>query len=492
MMNTYNLLESIKLKTVYGDLPSQVKDIYVDSRKVTEGSIFVCTRGYTVDGHDFAGKAVESGANLIIAEKQLDIDLEKAALVVVKDSFKALAQISNKYYDYPSKKLNVFGVTGTNGKTTVTNLIHSILKRDHQKAALSGTIGFNLDGELLPSENTTCDNLTNQQMLNIAVERDIQNFILEVSSHGLSLGRLWGIDFDVVAFTNLSHDHLDYHETMEHYGYAKGLLFSQLGQDLETPKYVVLNADEEWFDRYHYMTPHEVISYGLESNADFKAENIQYDNDKTTFTLHSPEGSFDVEMKLLGKFNVYNILTAMACLYARGMEVEKLVEIISELPPVSGRMEKVDMEAPLSVYIDYAHTPDAIEKAIESVLPFKQNKIIFLVGTGGNRDKSKRPTMAEKASLADYVILTTDDPRYEEYDSILNDLEKGMQHDEYALIGDRAEAVKHAIEVSEPGDIIIFAGKGHEDYQIIENTKYPHSDKNIAIEQSKIKYVTAK
>ncbi|MCC5804595.1 UDP-N-acetylmuramoyl-L-alanyl-D-glutamate--2,6-diaminopimelate ligase [Rossellomorea vietnamensis] len=487
-MITYNLLESIKLKTVYGELPSEITDIHVDSRKVTEGTMFVCTRGYTVDGHDFAAMAVEKGATLIVAEKQLDIDLSKAALVVVKDTFKALAQLSNKYYDYPSQKLTVFGVTGTNGKTTVSNLIHSILKRAGQSSALSGTIGFNLNGELLPSENTTCDNLTNQQMMQSALDRKIENFTLEVSSHGLALGRLWGIDFDVVAFTNLSHDHLDYHGTMEHYGYAKGLLFSQLGQDLQDPKYVILNADDEWYHRYSYMTPHEVISYGLDAHADFKAVDIEYFNDMTRFTLNSPQGSFEVEMKLLGKFNVYNVLTAMACLYARGMEITRLVEIIRDLPPVNGRMEKVDIKAPLSVYIDYAHTPDAIENAIQSVLPFKENKIIFLVGTGGNRDKTKRPTMAEKASLADYVILTTDDPRYEEYDSILNDLEKGMQHEHYALIGDRAEAVKHAIEVSEPGDIIIFAGKGHEDYQIIENTKYPHSDKEIAAEESNLKY----
>jgi UDP-N-acetylmuramoyl-L-alanyl-D-glutamate-L-lysine ligase len=487
-MITYNLLESIKLKTIYGELPSEVTDIHVDSRKVTEGTMFVCTRGYTVDGHDFAAMAVEKGATLIVAEKQLDIDLSKAALVVVKDTFKALAQLSNKFYDYPSQKLTVFGVTGTNGKTTVSNLIHSILKSSGQSSALSGTIGFNLDGEMLPSENTTCDNLTNQQMMQSSLDRNIENFTLEVSSHGLALGRLWGIDFDVVAFTNLSHDHLDYHGTMEHYGYAKGLLFSQLGQDLQNPKYVILNADDEWYHRYCYMTPHEVISYGLEAQADFRAVDIEYFNDLTKFTLNSPEGSFDVEMKLLGKFNVYNVLTAMACLYARGMEISRLVEIIRDLPPVNGRMEKVEMKAPLSVYIDYAHTPDAIENAIQSVLPFKENKIIFLVGTGGNRDKTKRPTMAEKASLADYVILTTDDPRYEEYDSILNDLEKGMQHKQYALIGDRAEAVKHAIEVSEPGDIIIFAGKGHEDYQIIENTKYPHSDKQIAAEESKLKY----
>lgn len=193
-MNTYTLLESMKLKTIYGELPEEVNGIFVDSRKVTEGSVFVCTKGYTVDGHDFAQGAVEKGARLIIAEKRLDIDESKAALVVVKDSFKALALLSNKYYDYPSQKMNMFGITGTNGKTTVTNLIHSILKRDGQRSALSGTIGFNLDGELFPSENTTCDNLTNQQMIREALDKGIDNFTLEVSSHGLTLGRLWGVD----------------------------------------------------------------------------------------------------------------------------------------------------------------------------------------------------------------------------------------------------------------------------------------------------------
>lgn len=487
-MNTYELLSSLKVKTIYGDLPSSISKLHVDSRKIRKGDVFICTKGFTVDGHDYANAAVENGAQLIIAEKELDIDLGKAALVVVKDTFKAMAQLVNKYYDYPSLKMNVIGVTGTNGKTTVTNLIHSILRNDGQRSALSGTIGFDLDGELFPSENTTCDVMTNQEMIQKALDRDIENMVLEVSSHGLSLGRLWGVDFDVVTFTNLSHDHLDYHQTMEHYGYAKGLLFSQLGQNLANSKYAVLNSDDEWYERYSTMTAHEVISYGLESYADFKAENIHYYNDLTTFTLQSPEGVFEVESKLLGKFNVYNILAAMATLFAKGMSVKKLVTIIKDLPPVSGRMEKVHSDAPLSMYIDYAHTPDAIENAIQSVLPFKENKIIFLVGTGGNRDKSKRPSMAEKASIADYVVLTTDDPRYESYDSIVNDLGKGMRHGNYALIGDREEAVKHAVDVSEPGDIIIFAGKGHEDYQIIENTKYPHSDKEIAIQRCKEKY----
>ncbi len=487
-MNANDLLSALKVKKIFGEIPEQISAIHVDSRKVENGSMFICTRGYTVDGHDFAQDAINKGATVIVSEKELDISTENATIVIVKDTYKALAQLVTKFYDYPSNKLQVFGVTGTNGKTTVSNLIYAIMKKLNEKCALSGTIGFNLDGEFFQSDNTTCDTLTTQKMLQQAIDKGIDNFVLEVSSHGLSLGRLWGVNFDIVAFTNLSHDHLDYHQTMEHYGYAKGLLFSQLGQDLTDPKYVILNQDDDWYHRYCSMTSHEVISYGIESNADFKAENIQFYNDHTTFTLHSPEGSFEVHTKLLGQFNVYNVMTAIACIFARGINVEEIVSIIRDIPPVNGRMEKVEVQAPLSIYIDYAHTADAIEKAIQSVMPFKKNRIIFLVGTGGNRDKSKRPSMAAKASLADYVILTTDDPRYEEYDSILKDLEQGMKHSQYALIGDREKAVEHAIEISEPGDIIIFAGKGHEDYQIIENKKYPHSDREIAIEKSKIKF----
>ncbi|PPA72260.1 UDP-N-acetylmuramoyl-L-alanyl-D-glutamate--2,6-diaminopimelate ligase [Jeotgalibacillus proteolyticus] len=481
-MNTIDLFKLLKLKTIFGELPQTVDYIEADSRNVKPNSIFFCIKGHTTDGHDFAQRAVESGATVIVAEKNLDIDLEKAALVVVSNTSRALAFAANRFYQYPSKEMNVIGVTGTNGKTSVTNLIHQLIKRGGEHSALSGTIGFDLDGTLFESANTTSDILTTQRMLVQAKEAQIQNMIFEVSSHGLVEGRLWGVDFDVVTFTNLSHDHLDFHGTMENYGYAKGLLFSQLGQDLSKPKFAVLNLDDEWYSQYAAMTPFEVISYSMEQKADFWAADIRYLDDRTLFRLESPEGSFEVETQLLGTFNVSNVLAAIASLYAKGESVASLVERLREIPPVSGRMERVHTSAPLSIYIDYAHTPDAIEKAIQSVLPFKKNRVLFLVGTGGNRDKSKRPTMAEKASLADYVVLTTDDPRYESYDSIVNDLGKGMTHENFALIGDREKAVRHLMGIAEPGDIIIFAGKGHEDYQIIENVKYPHSDREIALE----------
>ncbi|KIL47485.1 UDP-N-acetylmuramoyl-L-alanyl-D-glutamate--2,6-diaminopimelate ligase [Jeotgalibacillus campisalis] len=481
-MKTNDLFDKLKLKTIIGKLPEEVVYIEADSREVKPDSVFVCIKGHTSDGHDYAQLAVENGATVVVTEKELDLGTDQAAQVIVKSTSRALAFIANHFYSYPSYKMNVLGVTGTNGKTSVTNLIHQLIKRGGERSALSGTIGFDLDGTLHESANTTSDIITTQRMMVQAMDLGIPNMIFEVSSHGLVEGRLSGVDFDVVTFTNLSHDHLDFHGTMEHYGYAKGLLFSQLGQNLQKPKYAVINQDDEWYDTYSQMTPFEVISYSMKERADFWAKNIHYMDDLTRFELESPEGNYTVETQLLGTFNVSNILAALATLYAKGERVEKLVEILKEVPPISGRMERVHTEAPLSIYVDYAHTPDAIEKAIQSVMPFKKNRVLFLVGTGGNRDKSKRPAMAEKASLADYVVLTTDDPRFESYDSIVNDLGQGMTHDQYALIGDREEAVRHLMEIAEPDDIIIFAGKGHENYQIIENTKYPHSDREIALE----------
>lgn len=487
-MKTSKLLSSLKIKTIYGELPETIGSLYNDSREVSPDSLFICTRGYTVDGHDYYREAIDNGATVIVAERFLDLDLSKAALVVVKDTYKAMAILGNKFYDYPSTKMTLFGVTGTNGKTTVTNIIHSILKKEGETAGLSGTIGVDLDGKIYKTANTTPDTLTNQKIMCKAQERELRNMVLEVSSHGLTQGRLWGVDFDIVTFTNLSHDHLDYHQSMEEYGHAKGLLFSQLGSDLSKQKHIILNEDDPWFQHYRSISPYEVISFGLHANADFRATDITYYPEKTTFTLLSPEGEFKAETKLLGEFNIYNILAAFASLFAKGFKVDRLVEQVKEIPPVNGRMEKVDHHAPLSMYIDYAHTPDAIEKSLQTVLPFKKNRVIFLVGTGGDRDDFKRPFMAEKASVADYVILTINDQRFENTDKILSSMKRGMLHDNYAAIADRKKAIRHAVEVSEPGDILILAGKGQEDYQIIEDKKFPHSDLETLLTECDEKY----
>ena len=489
-MYAEELFSTLMQKKIVGQLPKLITDIAIDSRSVQPKSLFICIKGYTVDGHNYAQKAVDAGATVIVTERLLQLEGE-VAQVIVKNTSRTLGILAAKFFDYPSKDIMMIGVTGTNGKTSVSGIIHNILIGLGEKSALSGTIGFNLNGVLYESANTTSDSLNTQQMIFRAKSEGCRAMVMEVSSHGLALGRLAGVDYDVAIFTNLTHDHLDFHGTMENYGNTKGLLFSQLGQDLEKNKHIVLNADDSWSERYAQMTPFPIWTYGLNNNAIFRAVNCRYNNGMTHFDMETPEGTFPVSMHLLGEFNIYNVLAATAVFYARGFPVEVIIEQIEMLPPVKGRMEKVATDLPIQLFIDYAHTPDAIEKAINAALPYKkpENKLIFLVGTGGGRDKTKRPMMAEKASVADYVVLTTDDPRYEEYDSITGDLAKGMLHENYACIGDRAEAVKHAISVAKPGDIIIFAGKGHEDYQIIENTKYPHSDAQIAIEAGKLKFV---
>lgn len=489
-MNTVELLSVIPEKRIIGQLPDKIKDIFVDSRSVQPKSMFICIKGYTVDGHDFAQKAVNAGATVIVTEKQLSLE-GTVAQVIVQNTDRVLGLLAAKFFDYPSKDMMMIGVTGTNGKTSVSNIIHNMIIGLGDKSALTGTIGFNLNGVLYETNNTTSDALSTQQMIFRAKMEGCQSMVMEVSSHGLTLGRLAGVDFDIAVFTNLTHDHLDFHGTLEDYGYAKGLLFSQLGQDLTKQKFVVLNADDPWSLKYKMMTPFPVWTYGIKNDAHFRAENCNFKDGLTTFDMITPEGKFPIAMKLLGEFNVYNVLAAACVFYGRGYSMEQIIEQIEDLVPIHGRMQKVKTDLPLHIFIDYAHTPDAIEKAIEAAMPFKkpENKLIFLVGTGGNRDKSKRPAMAEKASRADYVVLTTDDPRFEEYDSITSDLAKGMLHENYACIGDRAEAVRHAVSIAEPGDVLLFAGKGHEDYQIIGNKKFPHSDANIAIEAASLKFI---
>ncbi|MDN4607967.1 UDP-N-acetylmuramoyl-L-alanyl-D-glutamate--2,6-diaminopimelate ligase [Sporosarcina highlanderae] len=489
-MESEYLFSSLPIKKVEGILPEIVTDLAVDSRTVNAGGVFVCIKGFTVDGHAYVQKAIDQGARVIVASRVIDVDLDKVAVVYVEDTSKAIALLAPRFFNYPSKKMTMIGVTGTNGKTSVSNMLHSILCQVGERSAVTGTIGFNLNGVLYETENTTADVLTTQQMINQAANAECTTMTMEVSSHGLIEGRLAGTEFDIAVFTNLSHDHLDFHKTMENYGNAKGLLFAQLGQDLAQSKFGVVNVDDPWGERMKEMTPFPVLTYGLYKDADFMAKDVKLTVEGTTFKLVSPMGEFEVSMSLIGEFNVYNALAVIAALFAKGLKIDAILEGLAVIPAAKGRMEIVETDLPLTIYIDYAHSPDAIEKAIQAVLPYKasDSKLIFVIGTGGNRDRQKRPVMAEKASIADYVILTTDDPRDEPFESILAELEVGMKHERYACIGDREEAVRHAVSVADPGDIIIFAGKGHEDFQIVGREKLPHSDAAIALDEAGRKF----
>lgn len=491
-MDTKKLLSILPIKQITGTLPPTVTDIAVDSRSVSAGGVFVCIEGFTVDGHKFVDKAIENGARVIVASKPVNVDLNKIACIMVENTSRAISLLAPRFYGYPSKRMTMIGVTGTNGKTSVSGIIQAILQQAGEVSAVSGTIGFELDGTLYETENTTADVLTTQGMIARAVEESCTTMTMEVSSHGLVEGRLAGTEFDIAVFTNLTHDHLDFHGTMDNYGYAKSLLFSQLGQDMEKRKFAVINADDEWSNKLLEMTSYPAFTYGIQNEAVFRGSDIQLEANGTVFTLTSPDGEFRVAMSLIGEFSVYNALAVIAALYAKGMIIEDIVNYLGKISSVKGRMEQVPTQLPITMYVDYAHSPDAIEKAIAAVLPYKKegSRLIFVIGTGGNRDRIKRPIMAEKASVADYVVLTTDDPRDEPYESILSELEAGMMHNQYACIGDRPSAVRHAVSVANPEDIIIFAGKGHEDYQIIGSIKYPHSDAEIALEEAEKKFGT--
>lgn len=481
-MKTEELLDLLKIKNISGAIPPSVTGIQMDSRNIKPGNIFVCISGSNVDGHDFIREAIQRGASLIVAEKNVCPSFNTVCFVVVKHTAKVLSRLVNHFYGYPAARLSTIGVTGTNGKTTVSNIIYELLELAGYKSAVGGTLGYRLNGSSTPTGNTTSDIITNMEMLQTAVNNDCTAMILEVSSQGIINGRVWGVDFDIAIFTNLSHDHLDFHKTMEKYGYAKGLLFSQLGQDIRREKFAVLNADDPWSATFSEMTPFEVISYGLTPAADFYASDIEYSEQGTAFLLHSPEGIYRVSSSFIGKFNIYNSLAAISALYAYGLDLSLILQYFPAVQPVTGRMEKITHPEGPTVYIDYAHTPDAIEQTITSILPFKKARLIVLIGGGNHRDYMKRPVMAEKASSADYVIITTNNPGKEPVSIILSDFEQGMLHENYTLIGDRRKAVRHALEYAGKDDIVLLTDKGHETTLLIGDKQIPYSDKEIVFE----------
>lgn len=481
-MRTAELLDLLKIKTIIGPVPPVITGIQMDSRKIKKGNCFICVQGSQIDGHEFAEEAILRGASLVIVEKRGTIS-ESACFVLVKDSVKVMAHFVQHFYGYPSSKLTTFGVTGTNGKTTVSHIIYSLLEANDCKSAALGTLGFQMDSNSLPTQNTTSDIISNTEMMQRAIDNGCETMVFETSSQGITSGRMWVLTMDIAVFTNLTRDHLDFHKTMEHYGYAKGLLFAQLGQDVASSKYAVLNSDDPWSEKFSKMTPFETITYGVSERSDFWAEQIEYKENGTRFLLHGPEGVHTVSTSFIGEFNVYNTLAAIAALYAYGLGISEILPYISHIPPVAGRMEKLVSTGGPVVYFDYSHTPDAIEKAISSLMPFKKGRLIAVIGGGNFRDRAKRPIMSKKASVADYVIITTNNPGKELSANILHDFEKGMQHDRYICIEDRAEAVRHAIRRAAEGDMILLTDKGHEDTMLIGSCYYPYSDKEVVLEQ---------
>ncbi|MBT2722556.1 UDP-N-acetylmuramoyl-L-alanyl-D-glutamate--2,6-diaminopimelate ligase [Bacillus sp. ISL-46] len=481
-MKLQKLLKNLHLLVPFKGEDLEITSIENDNRKVQKGSLFICIKGYTDDGHDFAESAVKNGAAAILAERPLSLDVP---VILVKDTTRAMAVLADTLYGQPTKKLHLIGITGTNGKTTTSHLIEKIMVDAGQKTGLIGTMYTKIAEKTIETKNTTPESLILQKTFQQMVEAGVNTAVMEVSSHALDLGRVHGCDYDVAVFTNLTQDHLDYHKTMDEYKRAKSLLFAQLGNtfDHHKPKFAVLNADDPASDMYSRSTAAHVITYGIDNKADIQAKNIQMTSSGTHFNLFVETEKFPIQMQLIGKFSVYNVLASIAASLVSGVEINEIIKSIESVEGVSGRFELVNAGQDFTVIVDYAHTPDSLENVLKTVQHFAKKRIFVIVGCGGDRDRTKRPLMAQIAcQLATDPILTSDNPRSEDPLAILKEMEAGVEGEKYKIIPDRKEAIHTAIQQATTGDVILIAGKGHETYQIIGNVVHDFDDRLVARE----------
>ncbi len=484
-LSTYLIASELK-----GDDQTECSGISIDSRSIQSGDLFVCLPGHTVDGHDFAVKAAEQGAAALVVQRWLD-DVSLPQLKV-KDSRLAMSILGNVFFGAPSSELKVIGVTGTNGKTTTTYLIERILQDQGKNTGLIGTIQRRFAGQTFPMSGTTPESLDLQRYLHEMKEADMAYCVMEVSSHALEQGRVKGTSFRTAIFTNLTQDHLDYHKSMEEYRAAKGLLFSRLGNTFASEpgqrSYAVLNADDPASAYFAKMTAAETITYGVDHGADVRASNISITAKGTSFHVDTFRGSADIMLKMVGKFNVYNALAAISAALLEEIPLAAIKESIESIKGVEGRVEAVDEGQDFAVIVDYAHTPDGLENVLNTVNEFAKGRVISVFGCGGDRDRTKRPIMGKIAArLSNHVIVTSDNPRTENPDLILKDIEAGLKEDQvpgdrYELIADRREAIQKAIEMASQGDVVLIAGKGHETYQLIGKEVHDFDDRIVAKE----------
>ena len=484
-----DLANQLLVRSIAGDPAASITSLASDSRLAQPGCLFFCLPGTKDDGHRFAKQAVERGAAALVTARPLDLDV---AQLIVPDTRQALAMIADYFYGRPSHRLRPIGVTGTNGKTTTTYLIERILADAGAKPGVIGTIETRYGGRHYPMSGTTPDALELQSIFKSMVDAGTDRCVMEVSSHALEQGRVKGCRFRTAVFTNLTQDHLDYHGTMEAYEKAKGLFFSRLGNvyfdDPKQRTFAVLNVDDPVSASYAKLTAAETVTYGIESEAQLKASRVSISASGTSFQLDSFWGSRRVNLKLVGKFNVYNALAALGAAICEGIEVKDAVRSLERISGVPGRVEPVDAGQPFAVIVDYAHTPDGLENVLRMVKEIADGRVICVFGCGGDRDRAKRPIMGRiAAKYADAVIVTSDNPRSEDPYLILEHIEAGLlsaqtPREKYELIADRRAAIEKAVEMASPGDVVLIAGKGHETYQLIGGVAHDFDDRLAAKE----------
>lgn len=480
-MRLKTIVDGTKIEVLKGNIDIEITGMEHDSRKISKDNMFIAIKGFTVDGHDFIEQALEKGANCIVVEKDVEVEKDGITLLKVEDTIEVLAKFSSRFYEEPSKRLDLIGITGTNGKTSITYLIKNILELGNKKIGLIGTMGSIVDGKLIDNKNTTPESLTTQRLLRDMVDCSTEYCVMEVSSHSLDMKRVEHIDFQIGIFTNLTEDHLDYHITMENYFNSKLKLFNR------TKKYNIINIDDPYGKRILKEVDNSVpiITYGIEEKSDIYATDIVYHTKGVDFILNTPKGSIPINLKLLGKFSVYNALAAIGCGIVCGLDLPTIKKGIESVEGIKGRFEIVPIDEDYNIIIDFAHTPDGLEKVLTTIDQFAEGRKVVIFGAGGNRDKTKRPIMGKTvAKHADLCIVTSDNPRFENPDKIIEDIVVGIKKSggNYITITDRKEAIKYAILNAKPKDTILLAGKGHETYTIIRDKVIPFDEKQIVLD----------
>lgn len=473
-------LDTVQLDSTVKDFA--VKGISCDSQKVYPDYIFVAIKGNCQDGHRFIQEAIKRGARAILfQDRQLKFkDLRDVYFIRVDESRRVLTRLAAEFYGNPLRKLKVTGITGTNGKTTVSYLIEALLKKKELPSAVIGTVNYRFKDKIIPAKNTTPGPLELQSLFAEIQKNGIKFVIMEVSSHALSQDRTAGVDFYSAIFTNLTQDHLDYHKTIKDYFQAKAKLFKGLNAN----SFAVLNHDDIYSRRLKSLTSAKIISYGIRNKSDVFARDIKFNLAKTEFLLITPSGEINIKTQLIGKHNVYNILAAVAWAEEIGIDLSNIKSVLEEFSYIPGRLEEISNKGGLAIFVDYAHTEDALENVIKGLRKVSNgSRIIVVFGCGGERDKDKRPKMGRVVSaLADYAIITNDNPRSEDPQDIIQQIKKGIKKNNYYIIPDRLEAIKKSLILAKKGDIVLIAGKGHENYQILKDRTIHFNDREAVKE----------
>ena len=481
-MQLKTLAAAIPTRQIIGPLDRNVEGIAYDSRRVQRNFLFVALRGEKSDGHRFVEQAIEKGASAIVTEREEKH--ARATSLVVENSREAMADLAAAFYEQPARRLKLAAVTGTNGKTTTTFLIKHICEKAGLRCGLLGTVRYEIGERILPAIRTTPESLDVQELLAQIAQAGCKAAALEVSSHALAQERTRGLEWDVAVFTNLTQDHLDFHGTMENYFEAKTKLFTGLAeQKTKTNPGAVINLDDRYgaqlIDRLDSRIG--LTTYGMNARADFRASNYRPEFAGTSYQLDARGKSYLVRVPLIGRFNVANSMAALAAACSLGVNLREAILSLSRSPQVPGRLEAVPAKRQFQVFVDYAHTDDALLNVLKTLRELSPRRLIVVFGCGGDRDRQKRPLMARVADQnADYSIITSDNPRKEDPDAIIAEVEKGFRSDRYEKNVDRAQAIARAIELAQPRDIVLIAGKGHESYQEFADHTIPFDDMQIA------------